>query len=117
MSNTENNPKNHTEPTDNALVNYGPSEEDKKVHPIDRANCFSYLFHSWINQCLTISSKHPWQQEYHYELSENDKVEINEVIFEQAFNKSKKILPAIFYAWKKHFIIILIICLVSVILQ
>jgi hypothetical protein len=57
---------------------HGPSEEDKKVHPLDRVGFWSFFTFAWINPIIKISQKHPWQQEYHYALSKSDRIEENE---------------------------------------
>lgn len=70
-----------------------------------------------MNQCLKISEKKPWQQEYHYKISEKDKIEINEEKLDKAFEIKKSVLSAIFFGWRKEFIVLILIQLFSVVMQ
>lgn len=96
---------------------HGPSEIDKKKHPLDRCNWWSFLFHGWVNQCIKISNKYPWQQEYHYELPATDRIQINEIKFEKAFEKTRSVLSAIFVAWGKDLALLFTVSFISVIMQ
>lgn len=67
MSTKADTPNNdNPEPPADDILKHGPSEAEKKIHPLERTWWINQIFYCWVNQCISISKKHPWQQEYHY---------------------------------------------------
>ena len=87
------------------------------MHPLDRSNFLKFSLFSWINQCIKISSKNPWQQEYHYELPKKEDVKINAEKFSENFERTKKVFTAIISTWKCDIGFIVFLQLLSVVAQ
>lgn len=86
-------------------MNVPPSEEDKKVHPIDRVNFFNRIFFHWVRQIIYTSKQRKFEQDFHYALPLRDNIRTNEDKFIEIFDRERGLFKTIMKCFKADLLI------------
>jgi hypothetical protein len=83
----------------------GPTSEEKRVHPLDKAGFFSQVLFRWVYQIIKTQRITRWTQNMHWNLPKRDDIRTNEQKFNDTFEIKRGLFSTILSTFKWDFIV------------